>query len=124
VVIGAAESLDDDDVEVSDEDDEDVVGVGVAVAVALAELTWAVAVDAGAPMAPSKETTPQARTKPASVPATTRWRISRMRRARAASRSWARATRSGEGMQSTSDPPPRADCEDPERMLGDDDGDL
>jgi hypothetical protein len=58
-------------------------------AVTVVEVAWAVTVDAGAPMEPSKTTTPQARTKAASVPATTRRRISRTRRARAASRSWA-----------------------------------
>ena len=76
-----------------------------------------------APIEPSKTTAPQARTKVASVAATTRWRIRRIRRARAASFSWARA----EGMRvSYRVAPPRAACEKPERMLGDaaDDRDL
>ena len=48
-----------------------------------------------APIEPSNATMPQASAKAATVPATTRWRILRMRAARAARSSWAMCTSIG-----------------------------
>jgi phosphoglycolate phosphatase len=73
------------------------------------------------PIEPSQAIAPQASTNVASTAATTRRRISPMRRARAASRSRPRAARSeggGVDMRTCSAAPPRADSKNPENLLG------
>jgi uncharacterized protein GlcG (DUF336 family) len=83
LVVSVDESSEDEDVVVSS----DVVDEGVAVVVADVEAIVVVS----APIEPSKATTPHASTNVATTAATMRRRSRRIRRARAASFSWAMA---------------------------------